>query len=461
MKVNIQLKEPSSSGNFVDVKLSFTDLDGIVRMVDLVIDFQTLNDFSNDIHSTAFDFFFISSIVYGVDNLLDRYHFSIDAWAREIEVSFPVNDPTHWGNSKNELESILSFLTGDYWSISFIPLGITQIFKEKSSRWKKLIPKYDHPNYSFASLFSGGLDSLVGVIDKLETLQDGKKGLLISHFDSTSPGANSDQEKLIDYFSRQPAYKNKFDWIQETIFLRTYDNTGSPLSKESSFRSRSLLFIGIAIYCLESIPNCNTLTIPENGTISLNFPLTPSRVSTLSTRTTHPHYMARLQELINNIGLTTQLLNPYQDLTKGELVESCTNESVLSGIYSQSVSCGKRGRKQHWDTRTGTQHCGVCMPCIYRRAALHKKGIDTQLYGIDIFTTQRDILSIQDMPALFDFLKRDLTTEQIKRKLLVSGSLKIDDLEKCSGLVKSVMEEIKKWIQDKGDDTLKKLAGII
>lgn len=461
MRVNVLLTAPIISGRFADVKLSFTGQDGTNKSVDLGINFQSLHDFSGNTNTTAFDFFFISSIIYGVDNLLERYQYSIDAWARDIEISIPVYNPTVWNNNKAEFENILSFLTGDYWTLDFTQLQINPIFKAKTTRWKSKIQTFNHNDYSFASLFSGGLDSLVGVIDKLESLQNTEKGLFISHFDSTSPGANSDQERLNNYLSQLPAYRNKFDWIQETVFLRTHDNQGDAFTKESSFRSRSLLFIGIAIYCVENMPNCDTLTIPENGTISLNYPLTPSRVSTLSTRTTHPYYIQKLQHLINNVGLTTQLHNPYHLMTKGELVESCTNETVLNGIYSQSVSCGKRGRKQHWDVRTGTQHCGVCMPCIYRRAALHKKNLDNQLYGIDIFTTQRDVLTIQDMPALFDFLKRRLTTEQIKRTLLVSGSIDLNDLDNCSGLVERVRVEIKQWISDKGNNTLRTLAGII
>ncbi|MFO0434454.1 MAG: Qat anti-phage system QueC-like protein QatC [Sphingobacteriaceae bacterium] len=461
MRVNVIIIPPTTRGCFADVKLSFMDVNGTTRVVDIGINFQSLHDFSKSTTSTAFDFFLISSIVYGVDNLLERYQYSVDAWARDIQISFPVNNPAIWNHNKVEFDAMLSFLTGDYWDVSFIQLPAASLFIEKTSRWSSSIQRFDYLNYTFASLFSGGLDSLVGVIDGIENLQISQKGLLISHFDSTSPGANSDQERLYDYLSKRQEYRDKIDWIQETVFLRNYDNADNALTKESSYRSRSLLFIGIGIYCIENIPNCNTLTIPENGTISLNYPLTPSRVSTLSTRTTHPYYIQKLQHLINNVGLTTQLHTPYHLMTKGELVESCTNETVLYGIYSQSVSCGKRGRKQHWDVRTGTQHCGVCMPCIYRRAALHKKNLDNQLYGIDIFTTQRDVLTIQDMPALFDFLKRRLTTEQIKRTLLVSGSIDLNDLDNCSGLVERVRVEIKQWISDKGNNTLKTLAGII
>jgi hypothetical protein len=238
-------------------------------------------------------------------------------------------------------------------------------------------------------------------------------------------------------------------------------NGGSLLCRIYSYRSRSLLFIGIAVYCISNLPNCDTLTIPENGTISLNYPLTPSRSSTLSTRTTHPHYLKRLQQLLDSLGLAIQLQNPFGTYTKGELVDACTNKSILNSIYTQSVSCGKRGRKQYWDTLTGTQHCGVCMPCIYRRAALHKNGLDNQLYGIDIFSTSREIMTIQDMPALFDFINRNLTTEQIKRTLLVSGSLEMHELDDSAGMVERVRQELKQWIFDKGSEGLKRLAGLI
>jgi hypothetical protein len=276
-------------------------------------------DFSNDTKSVRFDFFLISSIVYGIDNLLDRHEYSIDAWARDIEICFPVNNLQIWNAVKTQVEELLTFLTGDYWSVSFSQTNIRSFFKEKAKRWKSKIPTYDFANYSFASLFSGGLDSLVGVINGLDSLLANKKGLLISHYDGTSPGANKDQERLNDFLSVQPGYRNKYDWIQEGVSLSNSDTTNTNLVKESSYRSRSLLFIGIAVYCISNLPNCDTLTIPENGTISLNYPLTPSRSSTLSTRTTHPHYLKKLQQLLDSLGLAIQLQNPFGTYTKGRI----------------------------------------------------------------------------------------------------------------------------------------------
>jgi len=64
LKVNILISNSVRTGQFADVKLSFEDINGNTRTADLNISFQSLKDFSNDISSVAFDFFFISSLVF-------------------------------------------------------------------------------------------------------------------------------------------------------------------------------------------------------------------------------------------------------------------------------------------------------------------------------------------------------------------------------------------------------------
>lgn len=100
------------------------------------------------------------------------------------------------------------------------------------------------------------------------------------------------------------------------------------------------------------------------------------------------------------------------------------------------------------------------MPCIYRRAALHKLNLDNQLYGIDIFTTPNQIFDKYDFPALFDFLTSDLPSEKIRRTLLVSGSIPLSEMDDSVLVVEKVREEIRQWIRDKGNNNIKKLAGI-
>ncbi|MET3501008.1 hypothetical protein ABIC45_002620 [Mucilaginibacter rubeus] len=460
MRVNVHIDRPRTLGEFAVIGLSFAMPNNTVKRAALEINFQELMDFTADTSSVAFDFFLVSSLIYGIDNLLEREQYSIDGWTREIEIAMPVRNIESWQNIDGEFSTIATFLTGDFWKITFEPIADDFVFFEnRANRRTSNIPVFDYSIYSFASLFSGGLDSLVGILDELSVLGPDQKGLLLSHFDSSSPGASRDQHEIINFLSHDNELRTTYTWLQTIVYLRNRDSLGVKIRKEASYRSRSLLFIGIALMCIEKLPNCNTLIIPENGTISLNFPLTPSRSSTLSTRTTHPHYIEELQLLIGKLGIETRLHNPYQSKTKGQLVEGCLNYTKLAVTYQMSVSCGKRGRKMHWDTKSGTHHCGICMPCIYRRAALHKIGLDNQLYGIDVFSTNPHSFNKYDFPALFDFLNNAFDTEKIKRTLITSGAIKFDQLDDSARLVENVKEEIKQWIRDKGNDHLKLLAG--
>jgi hypothetical protein len=449
MRVEIRLTEAGYK-QFSKVELCFVDWQGASRDVELKIDFTQLYNFSQDTSSVKFDFFLVSAFVYGIDNLLDRERYAVDGWSREIEVSFPVCNLEVWTGREALLKQALDFLTGDSWSVSFYQSEI-EVYYAPGKRQK--ISPYNRAAIKETSLFSGGLDSLIGIINELEKLQDPEKIVLMSHFDSGSPGPNSDQKRLKDFLSLK--YSAKVYWVQAKITLAKRDTNKIPVSHESSFRSRSLLFISLGAY----VSLTNSLIVPENGPISINYPLTPSRISTLSTRTTHPHVFQKFQALLSDLGIGVVLSNPYFNSTKGEMTLNCSNREVLIGIYEHSVSCGKGGRKQNWEIKEGTKQCGVCMPCIYRRAALHTIGKDDQTYGNDILKAD-SLKKYVDMPALFSYLKRRLPRETIKRDLLVNGS-NLPELDGFADVVIRSREEIAKWINDKGDSFVKQeLSGL-
>ena len=458
MKIEIEI-ETAVAGKFSAVKLCYQNTSGENKKVDLYIDFQPLHDFCHDTKSLRFDFFLFSAIVYGVDNLINRKMYSLDGWTRELEVIFPVKHLTSWQGHEETIEDVLSFLTGDDWTISFRQLENKVLFKEKNRRWTKYIPSFRKSDIEAVSLFSGGLDSLLGVIEQLEQLNDSKKILFVSHFDSNSRGPNSDQRTLLKYLDAQ--YQNKIYWVQSTITISRKDNDGLKVRVENSYRSRSLLFIGVALLLFTSHVPTSELIIPENGTISLNHPLTKSRMSSLSTRTTHPFVIKHLETLLKNLGIITKLSNPYAFKTKGEMVKECGNPKVLQGIYKESVSCGKRGHNSSWDeeNRGKTHHCGMCMPCIYRRAALHQKKWDSQIYGVDILNISV-VSRGNDFPALFDYLNTPLSKETIKRNLVVYGSLPLENLDNYAEVVIRSRKEILSWLKHKGNACVKKLAGI-
>lgn len=446
MRVNVVIDD-ADYGKFSDLQLCYTD-NGVNRKVSLsFLDYERVFDFTTDFSSVKFDFFLVSAIVYGVDNLLSRAIYSNDGWTRDIGIEFPVKNLAIWSGKEDKLKQILDFLTGDNWQISFREIEEINLFQSRTNRRK--IPNYEKQTIKSVSLFSGGLDSLIGVIDEIEKLRSSERILLVSHFDSKSPGPNRDQKMLLRHLL--PKYPNKIVWIQSKLALSRRDTDGNWVTIENNYRSRSLFFIGLGCY----LSPIDKLLIPENGTISINYPLTPSRVSSLSTRTTHPYVLKNTQELLSELGLSIVIDNPYTFKTKGEMFVECLNQNFLQNIYQYSVSCGKRGRRQyHFDNPNEKHNCGRCMPCIYRRAALNKAGLDDEIhYGN--FITKVLALGNNDLPALFSYLKRNIPLEKMKRDLLVNGNIDASSLSEYAEMVIRSKQEVLNLFKDKGNRFIK------
>ena len=142
-------------------------------------------------------------------------------------------------------------------------------------------------------------------------------------------------------------------------------------------------------------------------------------------------------------------------MTKGEMIRNCTNQAFLQGIFHDSVSCGKRGRKQTWTVKTGVQECGKCMPCIYRRAALNKAGLDNENHYGNFITKANSLNESKDLPALFSYLKKSISLETMKRDLLVTGNIDFDSLEDYAEMVLRSKEEVLRLFSDKGSTFVK------
>lgn len=454
MKVGIEITE-ASNGKFSNVYLTFKDLKNNEQKVAMFIpNFVSAFDFTKDIKSIKFDFFLISALVYGLDSLLNREYYSNDGWARDIEATFPVYHLEHWEGQESLLQEALSFLTGDYWQIKFEKNHVQNCFLERKKRWSRKRGLFQHKAIKATSLFSGGLDSLIGVIDTLEKLKEDEEILLVSHFDPYSSGPNRDQLALFQELSEVYPKKVQTNWIQTKLALRRINSAGEKFHSDGNHRSRSFFFIGLGCFLSPS----SELIIPENGTISINYPLTPSRVSSLSTRTTHPLVLSKLQTLLNNIGIDVKLINPYNYLTKGEMVSKCLNKKLLVKALESSTSCGKSGHTKTWINKD-TKHCGVCMPCLYRRAALNKNGLDTQIYGRDI-TKPLNRTNFVDLPAIINFLNSSFDLDKMKRDILINGSIPLEYLEEYAKMVLRSREEVMQLFIDKGNALIKSELGI-
>ena len=169
-------------------------------------------------------------------------------------------------------------------------------------------------------LFSGGLDSLVGAID---LLAQGGRVALVSHHGRGDGGAKSIQTSVV------AALREEFkDRIVHVPFY-VHPDYGNTDEGENTMRARSLLFMAMGIAVASTMETKPTLTVPENGLISLNVPLTGARTGSLSTRTTHPHYIELLRKLLASLKIGTPISLPYRHLTKGEMLHRLSTKACL------------------------------------------------------------------------------------------------------------------------------------
>lgn len=313
----------------------------------------------------AIDLLYISLSVFAADRLFLREN-TIDGWSREIKIYIPVLEYDLWENAKLTLEEMLNFLSGDRWTFVFRKRELSENEKEKYERWEK--SKQDVKDYDQLCMFSGGLDSFIGAIDLLES--GNKKTLFISHYGGgkgTKEFQDILKEKFIEHYS-----------LELRDFHQYYAKVVSGV--EDTTRTRSFMFFSHALAVASCLKKRVKLIIPENGFISLNIPSTFSRIGTSSTRTTHPHYLSLFQKLLDIINIPVMLINPYRFKTKGEMLLECKNQIFVKNNLENTMSCSHPdiGRmKKEKEAR----HCGYCLPCVIRQAAIMRSGmIDKSSY---------------------------------------------------------------------------------
>lgn len=270
----------------------------------------------------AVDLAILSAAVTAADTRISRATESQDSWTREIDLYIPVSNVALFKAEAAFIARILAFLTGDKWRI---------FFRSRLKELATLVSKKQLKVASFDSvcLFSGGLDSFIGAIDLLAAKRN---PLLVSHYweNSTSSQEICAQRIGAVYGDTDPRH------------VRARIGFGNNLVKgsgsETTTRGRSFLFFAMAVLAASGL-NDPDIVIPENGLISLNVPLDPLRLGAWSTRTTHPFYLARWQELLGKLGINGTMINPYRFMTKSEMVKACANQQLLQKYAAETISC--------------------------------------------------------------------------------------------------------------------------
>jgi 7-cyano-7-deazaguanine synthase in queuosine biosynthesis len=398
------------------------------------------------------DLLIMSGLCYVIDKVVPR-SVADDRWTRELEVTFPVSAPERWEAVARDFEAALSFLTGDVWQVSFRKHEAAFFWHvpvRRRRRRRLLIPRMG-PATSVC-LFSGGLDSLVGAVDLLAGNEE-ERVLLVGHYDVAGP--RSQQNDLFAEIGRR--YPRRAELLQTRV---SHKPDAAP---ETSLRSRSLVFMALGIYAARKFGNEVPLYAPENGPIAINVPLTPSRAGSCSTRTMHPFFLARLGAVLAGLGFGNRIINPLRLKTKGECVTECLNRPLLEALCETSVSCSHGTRRQNW-VRRDANNCGYCVPCMYRRAALHRAGLDDgQKYGIDVCAGELAIddegETADDLRAMLDWLRARKGMREIVSEIRAVAP--VEGAEECAETVVRSADEVRAWVRDKGVSAVRSAAGIV
>lgn len=316
--------------------------------------------------AAAADVMLLGAATYCADKTSARARM-VDAWTRELAVQLPVSDVDAWRSAG--WPRVLNFLTGDDWTIE--PYAATTDTRTTMVGQSNQ-PQLDTDTDTVVCLFSGGLDSLSGAIDLLADDPD-RRVILIGHNEGGQ--AATAQDSLFKALHRE--YGDRAELRQ--LFLRPAPPRAEqerplPDERENTTRARSLLFIAAGLLVASAVSPDTPLHVPENGFIGINVPLTRARAGSLSTRTTHPHFMDLLRRALDVVGVPNPVVNPYRLMTKGELLAASKNPDLLAELASASVSCA-HPETPRWESRK-QGNCGYCFPCLIRRASLAHVGRD-------------------------------------------------------------------------------------
>ncbi len=187
-----------------------------------------------------------------------------------------------------------------------------------------------------------------------------------------------------------------------------------------------------------------TLVVPENGYTGINLPLRPNRGGALSTRSTHPETFHLFAQILDALGIKVTVSNPFEWMTKGEVMTMVAAASPPSGwadAAALTLSCSKLDG--NWFGASPNYNCGLCVPCMVRRATFLRAGIaDKTTYVFESVTRQnlRDLIDARrgDIEAVKYAIDSGVDSDAIDAGTWPPGY----DLEQAEAVVRRGLGEL-------------------
>jgi 7-cyano-7-deazaguanine synthase in queuosine biosynthesis len=298
-------------------------------------------------------------------------------WVRHFDIILGVRVPEVWNHPpvKEHIEQLLGWLTEDTWQISFVHQTVRRLSDIRPTLFSS------PPTDALVVLYSGGLDSLAGVV-KLLNVYPEKSVMLLSVVSPRLSGILKDQTAELQGIFGQ-------ERVQCTLLPFHLLHDAPRRGEEQSQRARGFLFLSFGV--AEAFAyNASRVISCENGVGMLNLPFNKRQLGTQHTRAMHPRTIVEMSELLSLLGLTAVRCEaPYLALTKAEVCGEL-REAGLGSLCVSTISCDSfplrippnpRAPEREW-------HCGECTSCLLRRQAIfaaHLEAYDPSfLYQYDV-----------------------------------------------------------------------------
>lgn len=334
----------------------------------------------------------IAGYIYAADRLISRgaidsleYH----SWARNLHFVFKVRDLDFWKQKSTIklLTETLLYVSGDS-SIEFSFVGGAVDYGQLNAFDVPGITPHINGKSNLV-LFSGGLDSLAGVLSILEKTNNNV--ILVSHranhgTTKTQTGIHKKLEK--DFPSRITYYHFKC--------------TLKERATEETQRTRIFLYTAVA-FSLAMIYKEDELNIFENGITSINFPKRADLINARASRTTHPQTLHLMEEFFSHVAERKFHINhPFLFNTKTDILNLIKSFNKHNYINS-TVSCTKTFQKFKYNS--SATHCGGCSQCIDRRFAAYASHLESFDAIYDFEISKDSFKSDEIKTHLCDYIK--------------------------------------------------------
>ena len=330
----------------------------------------------------------IAAYVYCADRLVSRgnkANLESHNWSRLFHFAIKVRDFDFWNSSaiKEGLKNAIRFMSGDRRPHFIFEPGHST---PQADLFDKRAFQIESQQNTKVILFSGGLDSLAGIVECLESSSD--LLCLVSHR-SGQPRTAKTQDQLV-----KALHERYPDRIKHYKF---YCSLSKIRAREETQRTRSFLYTSIA-YALAHALSQQGIFVYENGVTSINFPKRQDQMNARASRTTHPQAMALLGNLFSEIaGFKIEISTPFLWNTKTDIFR-LLGELGRADLITSTVSCSQTFRHSGQAT-----HCGGCSQCIDRRFAAYGSELDDVDEG-GIYTS--------------DFIRREIENDEVRTTLL-------------------------------------------